>query len=81
MFGSKKGALDYPLVLQMWSFVSNKGNKHCKELALDVKTGEIVGVGVFIGDRSRSDAYKLWQSLPRVYCTLRCLLHRRRVNV
>lgn len=57
----KKGALDYPLVLQMWSFVSNKGNKQSKELALDMKTGEIVGV--FVGERSRLGADGLWQSL------------------
>jgi IS1 family transposase len=49
----------------MWSFVGNKGNKQWKELALDVKTGEIVGV--FVGDRSRSGAHGLWQSLPGVY--------------
>lgn len=49
----------------MWSFVSNKGNKQWIWLALDVKTGEIVGV--FVGDRSRSGADGLWQSLPGVY--------------
>lgn len=50
---------------EMWSFVSNKGNKQWVWLALDVKTGEIVGVHV--GDRSRKGAEMLWQSLPGVY--------------
>lgn len=65
MFDPKKGALNYPLVLQMWSFVSNKDNKQWIWLALDVKTGEIVGV--FVGERSRSGADGLWHSLPGVY--------------
>lgn len=34
-------------------------------LALDVKSGEIVGV--YVGDRSRAGAIGLWQSLPGVY--------------
>lgn len=50
---------------EMWSFVSNKGNKQWIWLALDAKTREIVGVHV--GDRSREGARKLWQSLPSVY--------------
>lgn len=50
---------------EMWSFVSNKGNKQWVWLALDVKTGEIVGVHV--GDRSGDGAQGLWQSLPGVY--------------
>lgn len=49
----------------MWSFVSNKGNKQWVWLALDVNSGEIVGV--YVGTRSRSGAYGLWQSLPPVY--------------
>ena len=49
----------------MWSFVGNKGNKQWIWLALDARTREIVGV--FIGDRSREAARKLWQSLPPVY--------------
>ena len=50
---------------EMWSFVSNKGNKQWIWLALDMKTREIVGV--FVGDRSRAGAQGLWQSLPGVY--------------
>lgn len=50
---------------EMWSFVSNKGNKQWVWLALDTKTREIVGV--HIGDRSRAGAKMLWQSLPGVY--------------
>ena len=34
-------------------------------MALDRKTREIVGV--FLGDRSRQSAQKLWDSLPSVY--------------
>jgi IS1 family transposase len=50
---------------QMWSFVGNKGNKQWIWLALDWKSGEIVGV--FVGERSRDGARGLWQSLPSVY--------------
>lgn len=50
---------------EAWSFVGNKGNKQWKELALDAKTREIVGI--YIGDRSRESALKLWSSLPAVY--------------
>ncbi len=49
----------------MWSFVSNKGNKQWVWLALDVKTGEIVGV--YVGERSSTGAKMLWQSLPGIY--------------
>ncbi len=49
----------------MWSFVTKKANKQWIWLALDAKTREIVGV--YIGDRSRHGAKKLWQSLPPVY--------------
>lgn len=50
---------------EAWSFVSNKNNQQWKELALDKKTREIVGV--YIGDRSKESAQKLWDSLPPVY--------------
>ena len=50
---------------EMWSFVANKDNKQWIWLALDAKTKEIVGVHV--GDRSRTGAKKLWQSIPAVY--------------
>lgn len=36
-------------MVEMWLFVSNKGNKQWKEFAWDVKTGEIVRV--FVGSR------------------------------
>jgi IS1 family transposase len=49
----------------MWSFVSNKKNKQWIWLALDVMTGEIVGV--YVGKRSREGAQGLWESLPGVY--------------
>ena len=45
--------------------VGNKGNKQWVWLSLNVKTKEIVGV--YIGDRSRDSARKLWKSLPPVY--------------
>ena len=67
MFVRKKGRLTIQCD-EMWSFVSNKGNKRWKELALDVKTREIVGV--YVSDRSRSGADGLWQSLPAVYRNL-----------
>ena len=50
---------------EAWSFVNSKGNKQWIWLALDAKTKEIVGV--YIGDRSRESALKLWHSLPPVY--------------
>ena len=50
---------------ELWSFVSNKGNKQWVWLAIDAKTREIVGV--HIGDRSEAGARALWQSLPLVY--------------
>ena len=64
MFGEKNGRLTIQCD-QMWSFVSNKGNKQSKQLGLDVKTGEIVGVNVC--GRSRQRAKRLWQSLPGLY--------------
>ena len=45
--------------------VGSKGNKQWIWLALDAKTREIVGI--YIGDRSRESALKLWDSLPPVY--------------
>ncbi len=48
-----------------WSFVRNKDNKQWIWLAMDKKTREIVGV--YIGDRSKESAQKLWDSLPAVY--------------
>ena len=50
---------------EAWSFVGKKGNKQWIWLALDAKTREIVGI--YIGDRSRESALKLWNSLPPVY--------------
>lgn len=57
-----------PLQVQMdelWSFVDNKGNQQWVWLALDVVTREIVGC--FIGDRSKTSAQGLWDSLPPLY--------------
>ena len=57
-----------PLTVQMdelWSFVIDKGNTQWVWLALDVATREIVGC--HIGDRSRTSALALWQSMPAVY--------------
>jgi Transposase and inactivated derivatives, IS1 family len=50
---------------EMWSFVRNKRFKQWIWLALDANTREIVGV--YIGDRSRKSAQRLWESLPGVY--------------
>lgn len=50
---------------EMWSFV---GSKRCKQwiwLAMDAESRAIVGV--YLGDRSRRSAQRLWQSLPSVY--------------
>ena len=49
----------------LWSFVGSKDNKQWVWLAMDAGTREIVGV--YIGDRSRQSARRLWQSLPPVY--------------
>jgi insertion element IS1 protein InsB len=49
----------------MWSYVGSKENKQWIWLAMDATTREIVGV--YIGDRSRQSAQRLWQSLPPVY--------------
>jgi len=50
---------------ELWSFVDKKSNKQWIWLAIDRNTREIVGV--YIGDRSRTSARKLWESLPSVY--------------
>ena len=50
---------------EMWSFVGNKGNKQWIWLAIDVLTKEIVGV--YIGQRDKDGARRLWDSLPPVY--------------
>ena len=55
----------------MWSFVSNKGNKQWIWLALDMKTGEIVGGNVCV--RSRLGADGLWQSLRASISAMRGL--------
>jgi len=49
----------------MWSFVGWKNNKVWIWLAIDADSREIVGV--YVGDRSRRSAQRLWQSLPPVY--------------
>jgi insertion element IS1 protein InsB len=50
---------------EMWSFVFSKQGKQWIWLAIDVNTGEIVGV--FIGSRDKKGARGLWNSLPAVY--------------
>lgn len=50
---------------EMWSFVGNKQKKYWIWLAIDVETGQIVGV--FIGSRDQTAAQGLWDSLPLVY--------------
>ena len=47
------------------SFVDNKGNKQWKDLTMDRKTKEIVGV--YVGDHSSEGAKGLSNSLPPVY--------------
>lgn len=56
------------------SFVANKKNKQWKELALDTKTKEIVGV--YVGERSRNGSQGLWQSLPPLPLAVRSVLYR-----
>ena len=51
--------------MKLWSFVDHKGNKQWVWLALDRWSREIIGL--YIGDRSRDSAQKLWESLPGVY--------------
>jgi len=50
---------------EMWSFVGAKDNKQWIWLAMDAESREIVGV--YIGDRTRQSAKRLWQSLPPLY--------------
>lgn len=50
---------------EAWSFVGKKSNKKWIWLAIDVDSRQIVGV--YIGDRDRSGAQGLWDSLPGVY--------------
>lgn len=57
---SKKGRLTIECD-EAWSFVGNKGNKQWIWLAFNRDTREIVGV--HIGNRSRTGAQALWQSL------------------
>ena len=50
---------------ELWSFVDTKGNQQWVWLAMDADSREIIGCHV--GDRSRTSAQQLWQSLPAVY--------------
>ena len=50
---------------EMWSFVENKNNKQWIWLAIDVESGEIVGV--YVGSRNKEGAQGLWDCLPPVY--------------
>ena len=50
---------------EMWSFVGNKDNKQWIWLAIDCDTRECVGC--FVGNRDRTGAQGLWDSLPSVY--------------
>jgi insertion element IS1 protein InsB len=50
---------------ELWSFVGNKENQAWCWIALDRQTRRIVGL--YIGDRSRESAQKLWDSLPKSY--------------
>lgn len=50
---------------ELWSFVKTKENPVYIWLALDRDTRLIVGV--YLGDRSRESARKLWESLPNKY--------------
>lgn len=63
-----RGKKNGPLRLQLdeaWSFVQNKENKQWIWLAFDADSKEIVGMHV--GDRSRTSAQALWDSLPESY--------------
>jgi hypothetical protein len=65
----------------MWSFVGNKGNKQWVWLAMDVNTGEIVGV--FVGDRASCWSYGImaivaWGISPM--CGLRLLIFGRHMS-
>jgi IS1 family transposase len=50
---------------ELWSFVGNKRRKQWIWLAMDAQTRAIVGV--YVGNRSRRSAERLWKSLPPVY--------------
>ncbi len=50
---------------EMWSFVVSKKNKKWIWLAIDIETGEVVGV--YVGSRDKKGAQGLWDSLPAVY--------------
>jgi len=50
---------------EMWSYVCSKENQVYIWLAMDRNTRKIVGV--HLGDRTRKDAEKLWESLPEEY--------------
>jgi hypothetical protein len=69
--GEKKGRLTIQCDEQ-GSFVDNKGNKQWEELAIDMKTREIVGV--YIRERSLLGAKGLWVSLPRGVSAVRGVL-------
>ena len=47
---------------EMWSFVKHKQNKEWIWLAIFKETRQVVGL--YIGDRSRESARKLWASIP-----------------
>jgi IS1 family transposase len=65
-FGDEKPKGQLTLQLdEMWSFVKTKRKKQWLWIALDQNIREIVGL--YIGDRSKKSASKLWQSLPPVY--------------
>ena len=50
---------------ELWSFVCSKENPVYIWLALDRKTRQIVGF--YLGDRTREDAQKFWESIPQQY--------------
>jgi IS1 family transposase len=50
---------------ELWSFVGKKKVQKWVWIALDRTSGMIVGF--YIGNRTRKDARKLWESLPGVY--------------
>ncbi len=49
----------------MWSDVGSKAKKQWIWLAIEARTGEIMGV--YIGDRTSQSAKQLWHSLAPVY--------------
>ena len=50
---------------ELWSFVSKKGNKLWVWITIDAKTCTVIGL--YVGDRSRDSAKKLWNTLPPIY--------------